>query len=66
MEALADFDVTVTFCYTPEHRGLAPHHSSAPIDPNEFADFCASMIERYPRKAPTSRLTSAPAAAPVA
>ena len=24
MEALADFDVTVTFCFTPEHRGIAP------------------------------------------
>ena len=28
MEALADFDVTVTFCFTPEHLGLAPHHTS--------------------------------------
>ena len=32
MEALADFDVTVTFCFTPEHRGIAPHHTSAPLD----------------------------------
>jgi len=47
MEALADFDVTVTFCFTPEHRGIAPHHTSAPQVPQEFADFCASMIERY-------------------
>jgi len=47
MEALADFDVTVTFCFTPEHRGIAPHHTSAPLVPQEFADFCASMIERY-------------------
>ena len=47
MEALADFDVTVTFCFTPEHRGIAPHHTSAPQDPNEFADFCAAMLDRY-------------------
>ncbi len=47
MEALADFDTTVTFCFTPEHRGIAPHHTSPPQDPNEFADFCAAMIERY-------------------
>lgn len=47
MEALQDFDTTVTFCFTPEHLGLAPHHTSAPIDPNHFADFCAEMIERY-------------------
>ena len=47
MEALQDFDITVTFCFTPEHLGLAPHHTSAPIDPLHFADFCAEMIERY-------------------
>ena len=47
MDALAEFDVTVTFCFTPEHRGIAPHHTSPPQDPKEFADFCASMIERY-------------------
>jgi beta-xylosidase len=47
MEALADFDVTVTFCFTPEHLGIAPHHSSAVHEPQAFADFCAWMIERY-------------------
>lgn len=52
MEALADFDVTVTFCFTPEHRGIAPHHTSAPQVKEEFAEFCASMIRRY---APSSQ-----------
>lgn len=47
MGALADFDVTVTFCFTPEHRGLAPHHTSPPIVAEEFAEFCARMIRRY-------------------
>jgi beta-xylosidase len=47
MEALEDFDVTVTFCFTPEHLGIAPHHTSAPAEPAAFADFCAEMIERY-------------------
>jgi beta-xylosidase len=47
MEALAEFDVTLTFCFTPEHRGIAPHHTSPPVDANEFADFCAQMISRY-------------------
>ena len=47
MEALADFDVTVTFCFTPEHRGIAPHHTSPPQVPEEFAQFCADMIRRY-------------------
>ncbi|MBZ9967285.1 beta-xylosidase [Mesorhizobium sp. BR1-1-2] len=47
MEALADFDVTVTFCFTPEHRGMMPHHTSPPLVPEEFAEFCAAMIRRY-------------------
>lgn len=47
MAALAEFDVTVTFCFTPEHRGIAPHHTSAPLEPTEFADFCAAMLKRY-------------------
>jgi len=47
MRALEDFNVTVTFCFTPEHRGLTPHHTSAPVAPEEFAEFCARMIRRY-------------------
>jgi beta-xylosidase len=47
MAALEDFDVTVTFCFTPEHRGIQPHHTSAPQVPREFADFCARMVRRY-------------------
>ena len=47
MAALGDFDVTVTFCFTPEHRGLAPHHTSPPAVPEEFAEFCGRMIRRY-------------------
>ena len=47
MQALEDFDVTLTFCYTPERLGILPHHTSAPLEPAEFADFCARMIERY-------------------
>ena len=47
MEALRDFDVTLTFCFTPEHRGIAPHHTSAPLVKEEFAEFCAAMIKRY-------------------
>jgi beta-xylosidase len=50
MQALADFDVTVTFCFTPEHRGVAPHHTSPPQAIEEFADFCQAMISRYCQK----------------
>jgi beta-xylosidase len=47
MEALSEFDVTVTFCFTPEHRGVGEHHTSPPFDPQEYADFCAFMVDRY-------------------
>lgn len=47
MAALDDFEVTVTYCFTPEHRGIEPHHTSPPREPREFADFCAAMTERY-------------------
>ena len=47
MSALEEFNVTVTFCFTPEHRGIRPHHSSAPLVVEEYAEFCAGMIRRY-------------------
>ncbi len=57
MDALADFDVTVTFCFTPEHRGIAPHHTSAPEVNEEFAEFCARMIERYAPRTSATKAT---------
>jgi len=61
MEALQDFDTTVTFCFTPEHLGIQPHHTSAAREPQAFADFCAQMIERYAPKvaAPVSETVAA-------
>ncbi len=47
MEALAEFEVTLTFCFTPEHRGIQPHHTSPPLVPQEYADFCTRMVRRY-------------------
>jgi beta-xylosidase len=47
MKALEPFEVTVTFCFTPEHRGIAPHHTSPPQVPEEFAEFCGRMVRRY-------------------
>jgi beta-xylosidase len=49
MKLLDPFDVTVTFCFTPEHRGVRPHHTSPPAEPAEFAEFCARMVRRYAR-----------------
>ncbi|MFL6290967.1 MAG: glycosyl hydrolase [Thermoanaerobaculia bacterium] len=47
MKALEDFDVTLTYCFTPEHCGVKPHHTSPPRCVEEFADFCARMTRRY-------------------
>jgi beta-xylosidase len=47
MKALEPYDVTVTFCFTPESEGLRPHHTSPPRNPEAFADFCAAMVRRY-------------------
>jgi beta-xylosidase len=58
MAALEEFDVTVTFCFTPEHRGLEAHHTSPPIVPQEFADFCARMVRRYAKPAPALAVQS--------
>lgn len=64
MAALSGFEVTVTFCFTPEHRGLEPHHTSPPQVPEEFAAFCAAMIARYAAPAQAARVRgSSPAVA---
>lgn len=47
MSALEPFEVTLTFCFTPESCGIKPHHTSPPKQPEEFAEFCASMVRRY-------------------
>ena len=47
MRALEEFDVTVTFCFTPEEEGHWPHYTAVPRAPERFAEFCAAMIRRY-------------------
>jgi len=47
MKALEPFETTITYCFTPEHCGVLPNHTSPPKDVREFADFCASMTRRY-------------------
>jgi beta-xylosidase len=61
MAALAEVEVTVTFCFTPEHRGIAAHHTSPPRVPAEFAEFCGAMVRRYApgRSAPAVALAAA-------
>src|SRR5436190_59728 len=47
MKVLEPFETTITYCFTPEHRGILPNHTSPPRDVNEFAEFCARMTRRY-------------------
>jgi beta-xylosidase len=47
MKALEPFEVTLTFCFTPESKGINPHHTSAPRNIEEYADFCTRMVRRY-------------------
>jgi beta-xylosidase len=47
MRALEPFDVTLTFCFTPESEGVRPHHTSPPRDVSRFAEFCAEQVRRY-------------------
>ena len=47
MRALETFQVTLTFCFTPESEGVRPHHTSPPRDVMRFADFCAEQVRRY-------------------
>jgi beta-xylosidase len=47
MKALDGFELTLTYCFTPESEGLKPHHTSPPRDPRRYADFCARMTRRY-------------------
>ena len=49
MKILEPFDTTITYCFTPEHCGVLPNHTSPPRDPREFADFCARMTRTYCR-----------------
>ena len=47
MRVLEPFEVTVTFCFTPEERGIEPHHTSPPQVDEEFVEFCTRMLRRY-------------------
>jgi len=47
MRMLDEFDLTITFCYTPNELGVRGDHTSPPREPGLFADFCAGMVKRY-------------------
>jgi beta-xylosidase len=47
MRLLDPFDVTVTYCFTPENCGVRPHYTSPPRRAEEFAEFCGRMTRLY-------------------
>jgi hypothetical protein len=47
MNALREFDTTVTLCFTPPSRGKREHHTSPPQVPEEFAFFAREIVQRY-------------------
>jgi beta-xylosidase len=58
MKALDEFNVTVTFCFTPNSRGIRPDHTSPPLVIEEYADFCSAMVRRYAPAVHSSAATS--------
>jgi beta-xylosidase len=54
MAKLADFDVTLTLCFTPPSLGQRPSHTSPPVDLEEFARFASEVVHRYVLKSPSA------------
>ncbi|MBF6614736.1 MAG: beta-xylosidase [Chloroflexi bacterium] len=47
MEALKEFDTTITLCFTPSSIGKRPDHTSPPVHLAEFAFFAEEVVRRY-------------------
>lgn len=47
MEALSEFDTTITLCFTPPSRGKRECYTSPPLVPEEFAHFAWEVVRRY-------------------
>ena len=57
MQALEEFQVTLTLCFTPEHLGITNHHTSPPKSPLDFADFAKWAVSRYAPRHSSELLT---------
>lgn len=58
MGALEGFATTMTLCFTPEHLGVAPHYTSPPKDPEDFAEFAVWTVRKYASRRPAAQLPS--------
>lgn len=50
LDALSEFDITLTLCFTPARFGVVPHHTSPPADLDSYANFCEAIVRRYVRQ----------------
>ncbi len=60
MDALEDFDLTLTLCFTPPSIGKRYCHTSPPIRPEDFAWFATEVVRRYVLSQGRSRPTERP------
>lgn len=58
MAGLEEFETTMTLCFTPEHLGVAPHYTSPPKSPEDFAEFAVWAVERYASRTRQAALSS--------
>jgi beta-xylosidase len=47
MRAVEPFATTLTLCFTPEHKGMAPHYTSPPMRAEDFVEFAVWSVRRY-------------------
>jgi beta-xylosidase len=47
MQTLEPFTTTLTFCFTPEHMGIAPHYTSPPRRVDDFVEFAVWAVRKY-------------------
>src|SRR5207248_11541901 len=59
---LADFELTLTLCFTPARAGRTPDHTSPPVHLGDFASFCEAGLTGYRRhvSGPALAATSTP------
>lgn len=56
MQAIEEFTTTLTLCFTPEHLGLARHHTSPPKNAQDFVNFAVWAVSRYASGVPSHRV----------
>jgi beta-xylosidase len=47
MDALAEFDLTITLCFTPPSSGRRECYTSPPLEPERFTWFTEEVVRRY-------------------